>query len=114
MKQIVYLLFLLSPVLALIAQQCEENVNVKSHCKWCYYITTFLAYYNNCSPARVVNETKYSKLSARVQGWIVAIDQARGEVPSGVEFSATSRSPDAIDLFYFHGTGEGAPLTQAC
>lgn len=63
---------------------------------------------------RVANDTESSKLTTRAQGWTVVIDTDRGDVPSGVEFSATSRSPEAIDLFYFHDNGKSSPLTQAC
>ncbi|CEJ56781.1 hypothetical protein PMG11_02979 [Penicillium brasilianum] len=92
MKHITHLLLLLSPVLALISQQRLKNVYAESH----------------------LNETEYSQLDIRASGWTVVIDEDRGKVPLGVEFSATSRSPDAMDLFYFHGNGDGAPLTQAC
>ncbi|KAH6869163.1 hypothetical protein B0T10DRAFT_595004 [Thelonectria olida] len=75
MRLILYLLVLLSPVFALVAQQPEQDVDVDSH---------------------------------------VIIDTERDSIPANVEFSATSRTQESIDLFYFRGNGEGAPLTQAC
>jgi hypothetical protein len=46
MKHITHLLFLLSPVLALITQQRLKDVHAESDCKWCCYIAMFLAFEN--------------------------------------------------------------------